>query len=468
MQQKRLEDQAAEEMLSELHFPGAPKMRVDPPGPKAAAILKKQKEFETGAVVYSKYFPTALEAGKGATIRDVDGNVFVDWLSGVSVLNVGHSNPWVTKAMSEQIANITQTLEIPTEARIRLLERLHAVLPGDLKGNSKILFSITGADAIEAAMKLARFVTKKSTVVAFEGAYHGIHAGALSATANAKHRSLGGGVMMPGIFRAPFPYLYRPPFGDDGDCVQQCLSFLERAFADPYSGLTDPAAIMLEPIQGESGVVPAPDEFMRGLRKIASDNGVLLITDEIQTGFGRTGKMWAGDWSGVTPDIVAMAKSIGGGIPLAAIAYRGEYDENLPVAFHIGTYRGNAVACAGGAEVIRFLQENRLVERAARLGVDVERAFLDIAASSRTLGDVRGRGLYFGLEFVKDKRTKKPDPETMVRVRDLFFKRGVIAYSAGHYGNVLRFIPPLTITRELIDRSMEIFADVVKRVESEA
>lgn len=418
-------------------------------------MLQKQKELETGAVVYSKYFPTALEAAKGATIRDVDGNLFVDWLSGVSVLNAGHSNPWVTKAMTEQIANITHALEIPTEARIRLLERLHAILPGELRGNSKVLFSITGADAIEAAMKLARFVTKKSTIVAFEGAYHGINAGALAATANAKHRRLGGGAMMPGIFRAPFPYLYRPPFGEEGDCVQQCLSYLERAFDDPYSGLTDPAAIILEPIQGEGGVIPAPDEFMRGLRRIATDHGALLITDEIQAGFGRTGKMWASDSSGVTPDIVAMAKTIGGGIPLAAIAYRAAYDTELPVSFHIGTYRGNPVACAGGAEVIRFLQENHLVERAAKLGVDVERALRDIASSSKTLGDVRGRGLYFGMEFVEDKRTKKPSPDITSKVRDEFFKRGVIAYSAGHYANVLRFIPPLTITKELIDASIE-------------
>tara|TARA_B100000315_G_C14584537_1_gene592221 strand:- start:1577 stop:2986 length:1410 start_codon:yes stop_codon:yes gene_type:complete len=455
----------SEEELDALSLRDAPRLVVTPPGPKALSLRAEQERLETHTVRYMKYFPTAWDSAKGATISDVDGNVYIDWTSGAGVLNVGYSNPAVLDAVKKQLDKIVHTLDIPTEARVAFLQKFHTVLPMGLKGNAKILFSITGSDAMEASVKMARYITNKPTILVFEGAYHGMHYGALTmSSVTPLQQKIG--PMLPGIFRVPFAYCYRCHWGkSDGDCSLECLSYLEHLFDDAYSGLSEPAAIAVEPIQGEGGYIVAPDEYLRGLRKLASEQNIFLIFDEVQSGFGRTGKMWASEWSGVVPDAMVVSKSIAGGIPMAALAYLEKYDEMLPDAFHLGTYRGNAVACAAGAEVISFLTEKRIVERANRLGETVLKYLKDLQSVTDSIGDVRGRGMMIGIEFVRNKESKDPAPEMATQVQTECFKRGLVVIKMGHWGNCVRFVPPLVITQTLLDKSLQIFNESVKEAE---
>jgi 2,4-diaminobutyrate 4-transaminase len=458
----------SEEEFRSLNFAEAPRIIVPPPGPKAAILREEQLKLETQAVKYMRYFPTAWESARGATIRDVDGNVFIDWASGAGVLNVGHCNPVVIEAVKRQVERFIHALDVTTEARVEFLRKFHAILPEGLRGNAKVMFSITGSDAVEASVKIARFISKKPTILVFEGAYHGMHFGALTlSSVTPLQQQIG--PLLPGVFRAPFPYCYRCVFGKlYGDCNFECLSYVEHLFKDPYSGLLETAAVLIEPIQGEGGYIPAPDEFLRGLRKIASEQGVILIFDEVQSGFGRSGRMWASEWSGVTPDIMVTSKAIAGGIPMSAIAYQQKYDEMLPEAFHLGTYRGNTVACAAGAAVISYIVEKKLPERANKLGHTALKYFKDLQAETKSIGDVRGRGMMIGIEFVRDKVTKEPSPEMAAQVQEECFKRGLIVLKMGHWGHCIRFVPPLVITEELLARSLEIFRESVREAERKA
>ena len=456
----------SEQELATLNDNNAPKLVVTPPGPKAALIRAKQQLYETHTVKYMKYFPTAWESGKGATLKDVDGNVFIDWSAGAGVINVGYSNPMISKAIKDQADKIIHTLDVPSEGRVDFLEGLNSILPPKMRDNSKVIFSITGSDANEAAAKISRYIRNKSTIITFEGAYHGMHAAALAMSSVAPLQR-GIAPYMAGVTRAPYAYCYRCPWGKNyGDCAYECLRYVEHLFEDPYSGLYEPSAIQVEPIQGEGGYIVPPDEFIQGLRKIADKYSVDLIFDEVQAGFGRTGRMWASEWAGVTPDIMAISKSIAAGVPLAAIVYRKDYDEKLPDAFHLGTYRGNALATATGVEVLHFLTSSGVVERARKLGPEILNSFKDMMAESKIIGDVRGRGFMIGIEFVRNKDTKEPGPELASKVQAECFKRGLVVLKMGHYGNCIRFVPPLTITKELIDKSLNIFRDSVKATEA--
>ncbi|HYB03628.1 MAG TPA: aspartate aminotransferase family protein [Nitrososphaerales archaeon] len=455
----------SEEELAALNYPGAPNVRVTPPGPKAAVIRDMQQKYETHTVKYMKYFPTAWESGMGATLKDVDGNLFIDWTSGAGVMNVGYANPKVTEAIASQARKLVHGLDVPTEGRAKFLESFVSILPKGLRNDAKVMFSITGSDANEAAAKISRFIKNKQTILTFEGAYHGMHTAALAMSSVAPLQR-GISPFMGGVVRAPYAYCYRCPWGKTyGDCAYECLRYVEHLFEDPYSGLFEPAAIQAEPVQGEGGYIVPPDEFLQGLRRVADKYGVDLIFDEVQAGFGRTGKMWSSEWSGVVPDMMAVSKSIAAGIPLAALILRKNYDDKLPDAFHLGTYRGNAVATAAGVEVLDFLKNSGVVERARALGEEIRKFLKDLMKESSTIGDVRGRGFMIGIEFVRNKESKEPAPEIASKVQAECFKRGLVVLKMGHYGNCIRFVPPLTITKELIDKSLTIFEESVRETE---
>jgi len=454
-----------EEELAALNYSGAPDIKITPPGPKAAAIREIQQKYETHTVKYMKYFPTAWESGMGATLKDADGNLFIDWSAGAGVINVGYSNPKVTEAIVSQARKLIHGLDVPTEGRAKFLERLIPILPKGLRNDAKVIFSITGSDANEAAAKVSRFIKNKQTILTFEGAYHGMHTAALAMSSVAPLQR-GINPFMGGIVRAPYAYCYRCPWGKTyGDCAYECLRYVEHLFEDPYSGLFEPAAIQVEPVQGEGGYIVPPDEFLQGLRRVADKYDVDLIFDEVQAGFGRTGKMWSSEWSGVLPDMMAISKSIAAGIPLAALILRKDYDDKLPDAFHLGTYRGNAVATAAGVEVLDFLTNSGVIERAKVLGNEIKKYLTDLMNESSTIGDVRGRGFMIGIEFVRNKQSKEPGPEIASKVQAECFRRGLVVLKMGHYGNCIRFVPPLTITKELIDKSLAIFAESVKETE---
>jgi len=454
--------------FAELSFPEAPKILVKPPGPKASELLRKQKEVDSRAVYYPLHIPTAWEAGKGATLRDVDGNIYIDFIAGISVLNVGHSNPVVVEAVKRQLEKLTHALDIPTPERIRLVEKLVEIAPAGLKGNSRILFGgPSGSDAIEGALKVAKFNTKRHTFLAFQGAYHGMTSGALSVTSKRAFRS-GNLPMLPDIHFAPYAYCYRCAFGKEyPDCKMQCVRYIEHLFSDPESGLTDPAAIIVEPIQGEGGFITPPDGYLKELRRICDENKVLLIVDEIQSGFGRTGKMFACEHEGITPDIVPIAKAVGGiGIPLAGCIVKKSLDSWEPGA-HLGTFRGNVLACVAGYEAINFTLQKGLIERSAREGAHMLKRLRDLEQETKTIGEVRGKGLMVAAEFVEDKDTKKPAVELVKKIQLRCLERGVLVWKAGHWPNVIRFLPPLIITRDHIDKGLDVFIEVVKEAERE-
>ncbi|MGC9153760.1 MAG: aspartate aminotransferase family protein [Vulcanisaeta sp.] len=460
-----------EEELESMSFSEAPKIVVKPPGPKSLELLNAQRELETKSLIYPKAFRFAIDAARGATIRDVDGNYYIDWVAGIAVMNVGHNNPYVVQAIKEQLDRYWHWMsEVPSEARIRFLRNLHSILPEGLRGKAKVMTSVTGADACETAIALARWVTKKPVILAFEGAYHGVHQGIVMATAKTELQVYAGTPLI-NVVRVPYPYPYRCPLPakDAEDCGNAVLNYIDHLLSDPYTGIGEVGAIIVEPIQGEGGYIVPPRNFLRGLREIADKHGILLIADEVQTGVGRTGKWWAVEHFGVTPDIMCISKAIGGGIPTSVVAYRAEYDEKLPDdTFHFGTYRANPLALAAGAAAIEYIQSRNLLDRTVQLGNYAREAFEDIAERYPIIGDVRGIGFMIGVELVKNKSTKEPGTELASEVRRRLFERGVLMHTCGHFGNVMRFMAPLVLTKRHLDEGIRIFEDVIKELSREA
>jgi 4-aminobutyrate aminotransferase-like enzyme len=451
--------------MQELSFEEAPRIIVKPPGPKSQQLLAKQSSLETRAVIYSKAFPIGIDSAKGATIRDVDGNLFIDWVAGICVLNLGHNNPYVSAAVRSQMDRIWHALELPTEARISFLEKVHSVLPGNLKGHAKILLTVTGGDACEAAISLAKHVSGRNTIIAFGGSYHGIHQGIVSLTSSRQYLKTSH-TMRYGAFHLPFPYSYRFPLpvekkGDEGKVV---LRYLEHLLVDEHSGMDQPAGILVEPIQGEGGYIVPPDDFLPGLREIADKFQIPLIIDEVQTGFGRTGKFWGCEITNTSPDIMCVSKSVGAGMPLSLIAYRKEYDETVPDAFHLGTYRGNPIAMAAGAASIDYIKQENLLSRVSRLGEKTKSEFEKTAKSSKIVGDVRGVGFMIGNEIVESKESSAPSKDLAVRFRKEMLENGLLMHTCGHFGNVLRFMAPLIISEPLLEKGIRIYDKAVGTV----
>ena len=452
--------------LSELHFAEAPKIVKSPPGPESKRLLAAQNFLESNCVKYAKEMPIAFEEGRGATLKDADGNIYIDFFAGIGVLNVGHSNPFVLQVAKDQLEKLVHTIEFPSRARIALMEKLIEVAPGGLKGRAKVLFGgPTGTDAVAGAMKIARYNTRRTSFLAFQGCYHGAHGEGLAVTTNRmlKEYYL---PMMPEVHFAPYPYCYRCLFNRvPSQCSRLCFEYLNEMLRDPYSGTPKPAAIIVEPIQGGGGVIVPPDDFLPELERISKDYAIPLIVDEIQTGFGRTGKMFAAEHWEVTPDIMTMAKAIGGiGLPLSATLF----DPNLDTwksGAHMGTFRGNAVAMVAGKAAIEFIQQRDLLSHVGELGTYALARLTKLMEKSRFVGDVRGKGLLIGIECVKDKKTKAPYKEIVKEVQTVCYKRGLLIWSAGHYGNVIRLLPPLVITKDLFEKGLDILEEAVMEVE---
>ena len=455
------------EQFKELHFANAPYIVVEPPGPKARELLELQRELESSAILYPPDLPFVPDEARGATIKDVDGNVYIDFYSGISVLNFGHSNPFILERAIEQLKKLTHTLDFPTYAREGLARKLISIAPGRMKNNSKVLFGgPTGSDAVEGAIKLAKFVTKRHVIIAFENSYHGQTTMALSVTSSKKYKDLYS-PLGPEVHFVPYPYCYRCPLKlEHPECDMRCFTYLEHVIEYPYSGIAKPAAIIVEPVQGEGGVIVPPPGFLKKVEKLARDNNILLIVDEIQSGMGRTGTWFACEHEEITPDIVTMAKSLGGiGLPLAAIMYRKELEPWVPGG-HIGTFRGNVVAMAAGAAAMEFAEKTNLLEHVKKLGEEALKRLKDFAEESKVVGEVRGRGLMIGIELVEDKTSKKPATEMTKKVQLKCYKKGILVWKAGAYANVVRLLPPLVITKELLNRGLDVLIETIKEVES--
>jgi diaminobutyrate-2-oxoglutarate transaminase len=452
-----------EQNFEELHFTPAPALDGEVPGPRSREMLSEQDDLESSARSYPRAVPVAIEEGKGATMKDVDGNTFIDFFGGAGVLNVGHSHPAVLEAASAQEKKLVHALDFPTRPKLRLMRKLRSLLPGRLGESGRFHFGgPTGSDAIESALKLTRAHTGRDAVIAFQGSYHGMTKEALSLTSDT---SFGGPATTPVHFM-PYPYCYRCPLGLKPDsCEMACAKLLETSLSDPHTGIPTPAAVLIEPIQGEGGTIVPPEGYLTEVRRITRDHDVPLICDEIQSGFARTGKMFAVEHDGVTPDVMALSKALGGiGYPLSCIAYDSTLDTWTKGA-HIGTFRGHQVAMAAGLAAIEFMQEVDLAGHAAALGELTLELLRDAQDTLPSVGDVRGRGLMIGIELVKDRNTKAPWPEMAAQIRTECFRKGVIIEVGGHFGNVARFLPPLVITRELLLTGVEIFVDAVRASE---
>jgi diaminobutyrate-2-oxoglutarate transaminase len=452
-----------DELFEGLSDPRAPLVTAPPPGPKSLEFLEYQRRHEGSAVSYPRGLPMALRRGRGATVEDVDGNVYIDFFAGAGVLNVGHANPAVLEAARLQMAELTHTLDIPSPPRRDLVEVLRSVLPAGL---SRLFFAgPTGSDAVESAVKLAKYNSRRIPLVAFEGSYHGMTAGALSVTSGGPFRSdfL---PLLPEVHFLPYAYCYRCAFDRSPEtCGLFCASYLDHKLEDPHSGISKPAAVIVEAVQGEGGSIVPPDGYLPALRRICDKHGVLLVVDEIQAGFGRTGRMFAFERSETLPDIITMSKALGGlGFPISGIAYKEALD-TFPPGKHIGTFRGNVTAYAAGAAALRFMIEHDLPGHAERLGRTMLESLRSVERESPIVGEARGRGLMLGVEFVKDKAGREPAPELAAKVRTACHKRGLLIEVGGHYFNVARILPPLVLTEKLARKGLEIFAEAVRTVE---
>ncbi|THE64633.1 aspartate aminotransferase family protein [Salinadaptatus halalkaliphilus] len=440
--------------IDDLHFSDAPSVECVP-GPQSERLLEKQREIDSNAVAYPRQVPIALEEARGATVRDADGNVFLDFFAGIGVLNVGHGNPYVLEAVQDQLEAVTHTIDFPTEARLELIERLREIAPGGLAGASNVVFGgPSGSDAIEGSIKLAKHNTGRHGLLAFEGAYHGTTAGALSLTAGKKYKE-GYGPLLPDTVHMPYPSAT-----DESavDC-EVALEAVKRKFENPYGGHESPAGIWVEPIQGEGGIVIPPAAFLRGLRDIADDNEALLIVDEIQTGLGRTGEWFGADHFDVTPDAITMAKALGGtGLPIGAMLYHEKFDTWGPGG-HVGTFRGNVPAMVGGLRAIDYIESHGLLSHATEVGTYLRDRFREVAETTPLVTDVRGKGLFTGVEFVDT--DGNPSKELVAEIQQRCYEQGVLVWNAGRHGNVLRLLPPLVLTHDQARTGADVICDAI-------
>ncbi len=432
------------------------------PGPKAKKVIDRRKEAVPAAVGCS--YPVVIEKGEGAMIQDVDGNKFLDWIGGVGVLNIGFSHPEIVEAVKAQADKYFHGMfnVVTHEGYVALAEKLSQIAP--VKGEKKKAFMAnSGAEADENAVKIAKAYTKRSNIIVFSGAFHGRTYLTMTMTSKKAYAS-GQGPLAGGVFRAQFPYYYRNPEGMPEDAaLDYYIKSIENVFEE--CGAADTvAAIVVEPLQGEGGFIPAPLPWIQAVRGICDDHGILLIADEVQSGFCRTGKMFASEyWKevGVQPDIIATAKSIAAGVPLSAIIARDEIMDAVPKGTIGGTYCGNPLACAAALKTIEIMERDHLAERSVEIGKTVTERYQAMQEKYSVIGDVRGMGGMIGIEFVKDNGTKEPAEELTANIIDICARNGLLVEGAGIYGNVIRFLAPLVITDEQLKAGLDIFEKAV-------
>jgi len=436
-----------------------PKIVTEIPGPKAREIINESKKY---LVTTTRDFPLVIAKMDNDLITDVDGNIFIDFAAGIAVANVGHRNPEVVKAIKDQLDKYIHSAphDFFDTLQHRVAKKLTEITPGDF--SKKVFFGNSGTEANEAAIKLAKRATGRHLLIAFIGSFHGRTHGSLSLTASKPvHRK--GFLTLPGVEHVPYPNPYRCPFDlDPEECGLYFARYIEDYLFNHYVPPEEVAAIFFEPLAGEGGYIVPPKSFIQELRRIANDYGILLIDDEVQAGFCRTGKWFAVEHYGVTPDIISTAKAIADGVPLGATIINAKFD--FPESgCHSSTYGGNALALAAALANIEYIEKENLCERARKLGDKTLKKLRDFMEESKIVGDVRGLGLMIGVEIVKDKEKKTYAPDIRNKIAEIVLKKGLVMLPAGK--SALRIAPPLTIREEHLDKGLEILMDTIKEVE---
>ena len=437
--------------------------------------MVRQEQTESNARSYPRKFPFSLVKAKGSWIEDVEGNRYLDFLCGAGTLALGHNDPEINQAMIEMISNDAplHTLDLTTPVKDRFVHTLISLLPEELQPKAKIQFcSPSGTDATDAAIKLCKTATGRSSVIAFGGGYHGMGHGALSLTGNLSAKSKVH-ALMPEVHFFPYPYSYRCPFGLGGEAgVKACCNYFERTLKDPESGITLPAAVILEPIQGEGGVIPAPVEFLQTIRRVTKELGIPMIVDEIQCGVGRSGKFFAFEYAGIVPDVILVSKAIGGTQPMSVVVYNKDLDKWQPGS-HAGTFRGNQLAMRAGTVVMNRVANEEFLAEVRAKGDYLRERMNALKEKVSIIGDIRGKGLMSGCEFVDPKGT--PDMlgalpasgDIAATVQKKCFQNKLVMEKGGRHGSVMRCLCALNVTREDLETMISIFEKVVLEVNAD-
>lgn len=403
--------------------------------------------------------PVVWDHARGAEIWDVDGRHYIDWTSGVLVANVGHAHPDLAEAISRQAQRLLNTFDFPTPERLHLARKVIETTPPHL---DKVFFVTTGGEAVDAAMRMAKRATGKYEILAFWGGFHGRSFGPMSLTGLPKIKK-NFGPLLPGTILAPYPYCYRCPFDKaHPDCRLFCLDFMDKVVDVESAGSL--AGLIVEPYQGTSGFIFPPKGYLKKLEAWARKRGIIFILDEVQSSFGRTGKMWALEHEGLEPDILVLGKGIGSGMPISAVVARGEILSALERGEMSSTTGGNPLSCAASLAVFEIIEKEKLVEKAASNGAYLKEKLLELKDKHKMIGDVRGMGLVYGIEYVKDRKSKEPAPDLVREIVLKCVENGLMVGKLGIHGNVMRVAPPLVITPELVDESVAILGRVLSKI----
>ncbi|MGQ0798392.1 MAG: acetyl ornithine aminotransferase family protein [Methanobacteriota archaeon] len=435
-----------------------PDIKVTPPGPKARAVIERDKQF---VATTTKAAPVVVKRASGSIVEDVDGNVLIDFASGISVLNVGSAHPKVVEAIRRQAGEFTHFAgtDFYYDIQTQLAERLAKNTPG--KHRKKVFLSNSGTEANEAAVKIAKYGTKKHMFIAFLRSFHGRTQASLALTASKARQRAGFFPTMPGVVHVPYAYCFRCPYKlTYPSCDFYCANIIEDTYMETVAPPQDVAGIVVEPVQGEGGYVVPPPGWMDRLAKIARDNDILLIDDEVQTGLGRTGKMWAIEHSKAVPDILTSAKSLGGGVPIGATVYPAEMDFK-EYGIHSNTYGGNPIAAAASLATLDVIDAEGLVARSAKVGEHMARRLDEMKERYEFIGDRRGLGMMQATEIVTDGKSLKPDPKRRDAIAKDAVEHGLILLACGE--SVLRYIPPLNIPQEILDAGLDVLEGCFRR-----
>jgi 4-aminobutyrate aminotransferase-like enzyme len=439
----------------------APRIVTPYPGPEARRIIDRMRAVEgAGSRTGGAEDPLVVAEAQGATIVDPDGNEFVDLAASFAAANLGHAHPDVVAAVRDQAGRMSHVSSaFASEPRVAFEEALLEIAPAGL---DRVLLGMSGADANDTALRLARSLTGRREVIAFSGGYFGRSSGVIGLNGKSAQR-----VRVARDADAhflPYPYPYRWPLGRAEETSEQALALVRHALEYPASGIGPVAAIVVEPVQGNGGIVIPPGGFLEGLRELCDTHGIVLVFDEIQAGFGRTGRLWAAEHWGVVPDLMTVGKGIGGGMALSAVVGRTEYMGHWPPGTHTSTFMGNAVNLAAGRAAIDVMRRDLLWERSERLGAALSHSLLADLADSPQVGEVRGLGLFIGIEIVVDRTSRTPDPVRAGAIRRAAFERGVLVGIAGHADSVLKICPPLTIDERMLETAIGVLVESIKGV----